>query len=135
MDEKRLVSVLALCFGLSTMSSVAFTPQGQHNGEGESTQTQRAPIVEEPYWYQIPEQGFLSFALAREEETDGETLQGPRLGWGLWDEEDEIGGVSFYLSSVGGEHQRISRVGLEGLGFLTWPIGPVRWHPCGGLWN
>ncbi len=133
MDENRLVPVLALCFGLSTTSSIALTPRSQHNGEGGSTQTQTAPTVEEPYWHQIPEQGFLSFALAREEETDGEMLQGPRLGWGLWDEEDEIGGVSLYLSSVGGEHQRISRVGFEGLGFLTWPIGPVRIFPTYGL--
>jgi hypothetical protein len=140
-DGSRVAAALVLCVCLVVAVPAAFGGQESDSASQsgpDQAQPQSAPASEDvpaPYWYDIPQQGFLSLSLDQEEEPDGETLQGLALGYGLWDESDEIGGISFWLSSARGEHQRVSRAGFEALGYFTLPIGPVRVFPtaCLGL--
>jgi hypothetical protein len=92
---------------------------------GES-QNDNEPPAHEPYWYAIEEQGFLSGGYAQYRDPDHGELRGATISWGLWDESEYIGGVSFWLTSVAGGNQRVTTAGFEVLGPFTIPIGPVR---------
>jgi hypothetical protein len=99
--------------------------QSPEHGEN---QEDNEPPAHTPYWY-VGEEDYwhrlLSGGYARQWDPDHGALAGPTISWGCWMEGEVTGGFSVWLTSVAGGDQRVTTAGVEMLGPVTFPIGPV----------